>query len=197
MHSLRVLFDSDGLVSGFVEHYLRTVGSDKTRESIRDWDIFAAVTTQQKAEGMRAMGDPDWWLSIPVLPGSQEAVERVRRAGHTIYWITTPWDDCKGWMWARKKWFKNHFDESRHRVIPVHDKWIIGGDVFSDDRAQNVVEWSINNKSGRAILFDAPWNKDSTCDTRMSWDDVDNSSFSFLFGKNSELQEAEKEANRR
>ena len=129
------------------------------------------------------MSDHTWWLAMPVLPGSQEAVERIQQAGHNLFFVSRPWDKCREWMWARKQWLKKHFDVAGDTVIPIKHKYLVGGDAFVDDRVEDVKLWSEYHQSGRAILFDAPWNKDAKRKPRMSWADVDNPEFSFLFGK--------------
>jgi 5'(3')-deoxyribonucleotidase len=62
-----------------------------------------------------------------------------------------------------------------HAYIPTSAKEKVAGDVFIDDKLKNVVNWQVAHPSGRAYLYDAPYNQNSGklyWPRRFTWDRV-------------------------
>ena len=83
-----------------------------------------------------------------------------------VYYATSPWWSCVGWETARRAWLEEHFDATREQVVITTDKSILGGDVFIDDKPENVSGWQDANPGGQGFLLQATYNDG------MAWDEI-------------------------
>lgn len=88
--------------------------------------------------------------------GAEDGVEAIREAGHEIYWVTTPWSPCKEWGQVRRDWLKRHFQVDPKDVVITGSKFLIDGDVFIDDRIDNVLQWREHHPEGKGLLHRVP-----------------------------------------
>ncbi len=177
MRNLRVLMDCDGPAADFTGHLLRSIGSSLTLADITDWDVFGFLEEEQKKDAYRLLRESFFWRELPVVDGAREKIKAIKQAGHDIYWVTTSWPGCRTWASDREKWLKDHFGAHYTRVVVCADKKVVAGDVIIDDKPENLEPWAEEHKAGRALLFDAPYNKDSKME-RVSWTNLP----SFLTG---------------
>lgn len=155
---VHILFDCDGVLSNFTEHYLRTVGSSLHAEDIKTFDIFSFVTPEQKAYGERRLALGEWWADMPEYPHAQEALQKARLLGSSLRVITSPWDGCREWMHARCEWLHQR-GVTRKEVGVLHDKDRYVGDVLIEDHPLKLVSWLEAHPRGRGFLVDHAYNR--------------------------------------
>jgi 5'(3')-deoxyribonucleotidase len=81
-----------------------------------------------------------WWSSLPVLPGTQEGVARLREIAD-VYIVTSPWNSCRTWMHEREDWLKRHLDIPASQLIVTSAKHVCAGDVLVDDKTETCAKW--------------------------------------------------------
>lgn len=156
---VHILFDCDGVLSDFTNHYLRTVGSSLSAEDIKSFDIFAYVTSDQKTYGERRLALGEWWSDMPEYPHAREALEKARRLGSSLRVITSPWDSCREWLHARVSWLHDR-GVARNEVGVLHDKDRYVGDVMIEDHPRKIVSWLEAHPKGRGFLVDHAYNRE-------------------------------------
>lgn len=172
---MRVLLDVDGVVSAFDEHLIDSVGSSLTPMEIVKWDIFDLIAQAdnqtKKVEALMLMDDPEFWATLPVKKGALEGVESLRNRGADVYWVTTPWWTCRGWDVVRRQWLVDNFPQTTvDHVVITSAKYLCAGDIFVDDKVDNVDKWVKHNKNGRGFIYSAPYNKTCTKHEHVTWD---------------------------
>lgn len=163
------LIDCDGVLADFVAHVLRLTGSDVAPEQMKTYDIFEVVGEEHQDF---LLSNPEFWRTLPVIPGAQEGVKAIRAEPDAeIVVVTSPWHSCKGWLEARCTWLKEHFGIEPADIISARRKELIRGDVLIDDRLKNVEAWQQAWPDGKAYIFDQPYNLDVEWpeDRRITW----------------------------
>ena len=178
-----LLLDVDGVIVDFVGAYLRAVNRRTdgawVPDDVTEWDIRRGI---QVGSGIHEFAwnalCEDHDLLQPY-PGAIESVRGLMSVAE-VYFVTTSAYKCRTWARDRETWLENHFnDDSLHRrVVHTSAKHLVRGDVFVDDKPENVTAWIAANPSGTALLWDRPWNRTATLPAfaglrRVSlWDDV-------------------------
>jgi 5'(3')-deoxyribonucleotidase len=116
----------------------------------------------------------EFWKTLPVKPGAKEAIQSLRDAGHDILWVTSPYPPCYGWASERMAWLARNFDVHPHDVCITHRKGCVTGDIFIDDKPENIAEWQEMNPRGRAFIYAHAFNASETF-PRITWDTMWNS----------------------
>lgn len=160
----RALVDVDGVVADFSQHVIDSVGSSLTVADITRWDIFGLIEeadgSAKKVAALAAMEDMQFWNTLPIMEGAVEGLKELRKT-YDVFWVTSPWPTCHGWDVARRNWIVKNFQASPDHVVVTNAKFICAGNVFIDDKIDNVKAWAEHNPEGRALLFSAPYN--SSC----------------------------------
>jgi 5'(3')-deoxyribonucleotidase len=158
----RVLLDVDGVLADFVGHTLTLLGEHAPpggRDAFTSWDMLSLMSPEARAmcsHGWRRQG---WCATMPTLPDAQNAVDRLGLRAEVVY-ATAPMADAPNWMWERSKWLERVFAADPRSVVFTHDKAHVWGDVFVDDKSENVDGWASAHPDGVALLWDAPYNQD-------------------------------------
>jgi hypothetical protein len=96
---------------------------------------------------------------MPTFPDVQNAVDRLSLRAEIVY-ATAPMDDAPHWMFERLIWLERQLAAQRDNIVFTHDKSHVWGDVFLDDKPENVDGWAAVQPNGVALLWDAPYNRD-------------------------------------
>lgn len=161
-----ILLDCDGVLSDFHTHYVHTAALTLGR--IFDMAVAHTQWSVQDALGLSAeeqqavvarIWEPGWVRYMPVLPGAQSGVQRLREAGHTLHIVTAPWKGHPSWTFERELWLQERFGFESKDVTHTHRKDLVRGDVFVDDKPAHVMAWQQAYPHGLAILWGAPYNK--------------------------------------
>lgn len=157
----RVILDVDGVLADFIGHTLALLGDlapPGGREAYTSWDMVSVMSPEAKAVCAHGWRKQGWCVRMPVLPDAQNAVDRLSLRADVVY-VTAPMVAAPHWMYERSLWLERQFAADPRSVVFAHDKAHVWGDVFVDDKAENVNEWSAAHPNGVALLWDAPYNQ--------------------------------------
>lgn len=180
----RFRIDVDGVVAGMAEHTLDILKEEFPEDTIPSfdeldvWDIYhsddSPLSEKQRSYAIERLDEPGFANELPVITGAKEAIEKIRRGGHEILWVTTPYLGSKTWEDDRRQWLFEHFNVNPKDVEFVRHKWFYRGDVFIDDKLESVLKWRELN-DGLAVVFDSPWNQGGEKIYRLKgWENLDN-----------------------
>lgn len=150
---------------GAVAQFLK---NDQIVDSNR-WDIKEILTAEELPKFYDLMHDASFWHNLPILPGASEFFQQLRKDGHRVVFVTSPWSSCLGWLNARTQWLRNFTQEEKPEVIATAVKDLVSVDWLIDDKPDNVL------KNRRAILLRRPHNKD--CATAQAIKKLETKSF--------------------
>ena len=171
---MRALVDVDGVLADFTGRILADIGSDKTLADIKTWQVFskAYMSAEMRRKAFALLETFGWWASQPVIPGALVGVEALRTAGYEVLFVTSPWHGCSTWGHARRLWLRTNVGAADADVVITSRKELLQGDIFIDDKAENVEGWYAAH-GGFAVLFDAPYNQECRAGVRMNgWADL-------------------------
>lgn len=160
---MRLLIDCDGVLSHFLDAYLSVVNHvlkrNHTEEDVTEWAIERALglTEEQQKEIHSYVASRGFATHLQPYDGSIEAMTRLR-ANHDVYIVTSPLHGSPTWMHDRERWLESTMGISRDRVIHTAAKHCVSGDVFIDDKPENVRNWQAAHPNGIALLWHQPYN---------------------------------------
>lgn len=175
----RVLLDVDEVIADFVGYYLKVAGRKMFQEynhsQVTQWCIPEALRLPDwaKREVDYELRRPGTALKLEVLPDAKDAVIAMSEIADIVF-VTSPYVGSQTWANDRYEWLRHHFgDLAEHTVFARHKAPIVG-EVFVDDRPENLKSWIAEN-TGAAIVWDKPHNQefDHPLVKRMNqWEDV-------------------------
>jgi 5'(3')-deoxyribonucleotidase len=143
------------------------------REDFPTWDIFDQLPDSKKRHAYSILSKQSFWANLPLVDGALKAVKHLKDFGHEVVWVTAPWKSCRGWETARRAWIKHHFGNDNVIVTSKKGEVPMGeGDIFIDDKPDNIDEVRKAHPSVRCFIFDTAHNKKYTDAPRFSWADV-------------------------
>ena len=163
----RFLCDVDGVVCDFTTALLTAIGSTKKSRDI-SWSLKDSLSEQEYRCALGVLDFSGFWRHLPVVGGAQEGIAWVKSQGYDVYWVTSPWFSCPGWLAARYAWIEEHFGDRCNRVAALSCKHIVQGDVFLDDKPEHVSEYQSYHPAAKALLFNAHHNQLSPL-LRVDW----------------------------
>ncbi len=89
--------------------------------------------------------------SLPMLPGTQEAVALLRQYAD-IRFATSPMGANKTWIAERNRWLGKNYGARVVDVTHTGKKSDVVGDFFVDDKPDNVLEYMKNVPTARVYL---------------------------------------------
>jgi 5'-nucleotidase len=183
---VKVLVDVDSVVCDLHAEWLRRYNADYndslTNEDIKEWSLLPFVKPECGDRIYDYLEEDLYGLTTPVIKGAQEGLERLRRAGDYITFVTS----CvsPGMFDPKVEWLRRegmlYRGDGFVAVLKGTSKLVVNGDVLIDDYSDTVREFV--NVGRIAVLFTQPWNRDAWAPARMeSWDEVwDNGMAGFL-----------------
>jgi 5'(3')-deoxyribonucleotidase len=160
----RLILDVDGVLADFVGHTLTLLGDMAPpggREAFTSWEMLSVMSPEARARCAHGWRQPGWCATMPPLPETQNAVDRLGLRAEIVY-ATAPMPAAPHWMYERAMWLERMFAANPASIVFTHDKSHVWGDVFVDDKAENVDGWAETHPEGFAVLWDAPYNRDWT-----------------------------------
>jgi len=175
--------DVDGVVAGLVQRTLELLNEEFPNETVPTynqltiWDIYhgkdSPLNLRQREYAVKKLAEPGFAMSLPLIHNAKEAITKIQNGDNEIIWVTTPYLRSKTWEDDRRQWLFEHFDVNPKDVEFTHHKWYYQGDVFIDDKLDNVIKWRSHN-DGLAVVFDAPWNQGGPKLPRLhNWNAID------------------------
>ena len=164
----KILIDVDGVVADFKAAVLDELQLEDTHPE--DWDFIDKLKPEDKEEADALLEDLEFWGGLPLVDGAKKAIRYLRAFGHEIVWVTSPWSSCIGWETARRSWIKKNFGSDD--VVVTSSKHHIDGDVFIDDKPENVEAWKKAHPNKKAFIYDQTYNRDYSGAPRFDWSKV-------------------------
>lgn len=169
---MRILLDVDGVVSDLVKHIFSYLENPSIQpEDIKSWDMIDYFSKKEQKYILEFMSDSEFWRTLPLRPKAKEGFERLKRADHDIYWVTSSYSPCNQWGDAREEWLKENFDTDRESLVITQAKYVVHGDIFIDDCMYHVKSWVKHNREGLAFLYDAPYNNREEYE-KFKWENI-------------------------
>lgn len=167
-----VLLDCDGVLADFLGAFLHGVEM-RTRDRIPPSDVTTWDITSSACFGRYAPRDieafwdkvcvPGFCANIPVISRAREGVAALKEIAD-VHVVTTPYRGNDTWEEERVWWLREYFGISSDRVHFAADKSKFAGDVFVDDKYENVEAWARYQlaraypKRPQAFLWTTPTN---------------------------------------
>jgi len=106
----------------------------------------------------RLLKDPEYVMAIPVIEGSQAAVQKL--AGRDVHVVTARPHETEE---ATKQWLNRHFPSLKgyHHARTVAKNSVLS-DLLIDDFDLNIVGFVKSDPHRRGILFQQPWSINDT-----------------------------------
>ena len=160
-----ILFDVDGVVADFLTPTLKFVNNmlktNYVADDIKQWNMFDSL----KADGINVeeecfnyYAQDGFALKLHPYKKSLEPVRYINKIAN-LYFVTVPVKNSRTWCHDRVAWLKEHFGVDDEQVLFTHNKSLVRGDLFIDDRIKYVQTWGKVNEHKPAILWKQPYNK--------------------------------------
>lgn len=154
----RILLDLDDTITDFlpdiVKEYNDFFGEEHSLDEITEW-----VIPNTFKHGLLEMTDrTDFLTRVSPKAGAIKYINKWLDEGYDIYIVSDcrtvkDYEDKVVWL----KTFLPKFDINK--FISCRDKFIIQGDIFIDDRIENVDNWEKKNEFGHGLIFEAKHNE--------------------------------------
>ena len=140
-----VLVDCDGVLADFTQaalnHVLDITGNHYKPESITTWEVFDSLpepkdVQKQVYDRMKAEGG--CW-AIPVMHGARDGLAAIAEIADVAV-VTSPFRGSPTWVHERADWLDRNFPFVE-MVIHTRHKHLVHGNVFVDDKDENVAAW--------------------------------------------------------
>lgn len=165
-----ILFDVDGVVADFLTPTLKYVNNllqaNYGPDDIKQWNMFESLKSDGidvETECFKYYSQDGFALNLLPYKESIEPVKHINKIAN-LYFVTTPVQTSRTWCYDRVVWLKQHFGVTDEQVLFAHNKSIVTGDLFIDDKIEHVKAWAQVNKFKPAILWKQPYNKNENHD---------------------------------
>lgn len=161
----RIILDVDGVICDFVEHWLycaKQAGctnlvdrGDRGDRGDYAWkleDRYGA-TPEQKEQIARKLytTSPN---RMKAIDGAILGIRELENDGHDIYFATTSLVPNPLWEHGRREWFTRYLgSDHARRLVFIRYKHIIDGDVFVDDKKENIAEYQSRSRSNASLIL--------------------------------------------
>lgn len=166
---MNLLIDMDNVVANLLKKWLNvyndTYGDSLQPEQITDWALHKQAVKCSAADFYGIIAKPGFFADLEIMPNAVEVIERLAKAGHSIYFLTaTPYSNPTG-GYDKCNWVQQYFPfldkDARARVIQAHHKYMVIGDLLFDDSPSN-----LNSFPGIKVVMDWNFNKDVSVNYR-------------------------------
>lgn len=165
---MRIILDVDGVCADLMGALRNEIGP-QFPACVTQWDFRGLLGAEEREYAGFLMERANFWDGIPLMPGARECVDKLR-VHHDVVFATSPWDSCPGWHSTRNAWLWRNLSVRSGDVVFTARKDLVAGDVFLDDKPENVLAW-MGAGHGEGYLFAASYNHhdDIACHRRVDW----------------------------
>lgn len=163
--------DVDGVVADFTGGLIEAAELDRKREEFVHWKLERSLTSEEMVRVREVLDDPTFYLDLPLIDGAKSKVKELKDRGYVFVWVTSPRWSCIGWDTARREWIRRHFGDDP--VMITKDKQHADVDVLIDDKPANIQAFLSERPDKKALLYDAPYNKEFEEVPRVTWSTID------------------------
>jgi 5'-nucleotidase len=102
-----------------------------------DWDMTKTLDEQGVQAVRRAMETPGFYADLQPYEGSVEAIHALENAGHTNFFVSSPYINNATCASDKFDSVKRHYGiEFAKRLILTNDKTTVRGDILFDDKPE-------------------------------------------------------------
>ena len=178
---MRILVDMDGVIADWGAAYgesLDAFGADAAdiprHKDQRSFNLNDGRTDRERAIIGAVLVEPGFYSRLQPIPGAKPALRAMRKAGHDVRIVTSPWVSNPTCASDKLNWVADRYGSHwAARVIITTDKTLVHGDVLIDDKPEVT---GIETPSWEHVLFDQPYNRDVTGKRRIrdwaEWEQV-------------------------
>ncbi len=165
-----LLCDVDGVVADLTQHILDIVqacfGVTYTPEHITQYWVEKALhlTELQTKEMYERLDVAGTAMALRPYPKAISALKRLQKKTELVF-LTSHLKSNATWVYDRDRWIESYFRKPPP-VIHTHHKEFVPGDIFVDDKYENISAWKKAWPDGIAVLWDRPWNHREICSPR-------------------------------
>jgi 5'(3')-deoxyribonucleotidase len=177
-----VLLDVDDVIcrciAGMAKLASAKLGRTIEEHHVTTWDFhksFGPEGEEIKDYIFEEMAREGWCLALEPFPGAVEGVQMLQSIAQ-VFFVTSPFKS-RTWVHERETWLQNHFGIGRSHIVQTNAKFLVRGEVFVDDKPDNLKLWRDYNRpgEGEALLWDRPHNQEEHSFIRVrSWPEVYN-----------------------
>lgn len=168
-----LLIDMDGVIADFEQGFFnqwRNKHPDKISIPVEQRNTFFIID-QYPFEYRGYIQDifysAGFFRSLPMIPGSREALNEMIGAGIQVFICTSPFEQYKNCVLEKFEWIEMNFgSEWIKRIVLTYDKTIVKGDFLIDDMPKIK---GIRNPTWEQILYDTPYNRTVRAVKRLTW----------------------------
>jgi len=161
------LVDVDGVICDFTRFYIRCAKRARVLPTDFDdawqpnhWSIGKSLDlTREGREAVHRVLSTHGAVHLGMEPyeGALLGVKKLMLVAD-VYFPTASFKDNTTWESDRRAWFRDHLgEEAASRLIFTDHKDVVFGDVFVDDKPENLLAWK-KRWSGLGVLWPQPYN---------------------------------------
>lgn len=173
----RLLMDVDGVIGNFNKLYLdcllEATGIKKEEKDVTVYNIATALklTEEQDAAAWQVLNLPGRAFTIEPYPDAVESVVKLSLITD-LYFVTAPVGTSRTWVYDRDQWLQLYFGpDLGKKVNYTSQKHICSGDFLVEDKPSTLSEWQYFNPKGTGILWERPYNEESTIEAAVRLSD--------------------------
>ena len=152
------MVDCDNVLNNLQETVIKVFndryGTSYTLGDFTKYNISECISKEDAIKMYAIYNEPGIYDAVKPLPGAQNDLQKLIRAGHDIYVVT---HSAPSIFAEKVEWIKYWFpfvDESH--IISMEHKWLFRADIMIEDNLDNLLGGYHYDR----ICFDFPWNRD-------------------------------------
>lgn len=173
----KVLLDVDGILTDFhsaVARIATDAGFPMSADRMAAWDIgkaleMAGAPADIVSECLSAIASAGFNTKLIPHPAAVKWLPALQEIA-SVTFVTTPNIGCSSWVLERTRWMKKHFGVPAGKIVFSFEKHSVSGDIFVDDNPDNVASWAAGHPGKTALLWDAPYNVNSSLRRIKLWE---------------------------
>ena len=146
-------------------------GTSYTLDNITKYNVSECINKENAIKMAAIYNERGIYDLVKPLPGAQECVQKLLRAGHEIYIVT---NSAPSIFEEKVNWIKFYFpDIDEAHIISMKNKWLFKCDVMVEDNLDNLLGGHHYDR----VCLNYPWNRDIRDDVysihrAYNWDDI-------------------------
>lgn len=169
----KLLVDMDDVIADLCTSWFSNweliSGEKLNPQIITEWDVSTYSKYGDKVYDV--FKQPGFFENLPVVEGSKDALEYLRRK-YDIIIVTTPPLTAPSPLKEKNVWLDKHFPWIKYRVFTAN-KELVYGDVAIDDSPSKLKAYHKAQPDMMTICYDRPHNKNALADYRVkNWNQV-------------------------
>lgn len=158
---MRILLDMDEVIVDLMPHWLGFLNDKFDRqvqvEDVTHWDLHRFYPGIEPREIYRALKRPGFFRYLPDRENAIGAIYSwIKTYGHSVGIVTA----CVSGHSDKREWLDERmpFFNPENLIFATKKHWVVG-DVFVDDRPENLTAYRATHPAATVICMDRPWNR--------------------------------------